>query len=59
MWYTCVQWNITQPLKRNEILPFVATRMDLEGNMPSEINQTEKQIPYNFIYMCNLKKQKK
>ena len=37
----------------------MATWMDLEGNMPSEINQTEKQISYNFIYMCNLKKQNK
>ena len=28
--------------KRNEILPFVATRMDLEGILLSEISQTEK-----------------
>ena len=29
------QWNITQPQK-NEILPFVATLMDLEGIMLTE-----------------------
>ena len=33
--------NIIQPFKK-EILPFVTTRMDLEGNMLSEISQTEK-----------------
>ena len=35
-----IQWNNTQP-QRNGILPFVTTRMDLEGIMLSEINQTE------------------
>ena len=29
-------------IKKNEILPFEATWMDLEGIMPSEISQTEK-----------------
>ena len=29
-------------IKRNEILPFQAAQMDLEGIMPSEINQTKK-----------------
>ena len=28
-------------IKKNEILPFVTTVMDLEGNMLSEINQME------------------
>ena len=29
-------------IKKNEILPFAATRMDLEGIMLSEISHTEK-----------------
>ena len=33
------QWNITQPLKKNKILPFARTWMDLEGIMLSEIRK--------------------
>ena len=29
-------------IKKNDILPFAATQMDLEGIMLSEISQTEK-----------------
>ena len=41
--------------KKKEILPFVATWMDLEGIMLSEIHQTEKEIQGDLIYMWNLK----
>ena len=44
-------------LKRNEILPFVATWMDLEINIPSEVSQIEKDKYYMVsLNMCNLKK---
>ena len=35
-------------IKKNEILAFTTTWMDLEGTTLSEIHQTEK---YNFTYM--------
>jgi len=34
--------------KKNDILPFAATWMGLEGIMPSEINQTEKDKYYTM-----------
>ena len=55
-------WNIYtmkchSDLKRNEILPFVATWMDLEINIPSEVSQIEKDKYYLVsLNMCNLKK---
>ena len=44
MWYT--QTHRTTTHLKNEILPFIATWMDLEGIMLSEINQMERQILY-------------
>ena len=37
--YTMVYYSA---IKKNEMLPFAATWMDLEGNMLSEVSQTEK-----------------
>ena len=42
LWYIYTQWNIFQPSKNEEILPFVTTWMNLEGIMLNEISQTEK-----------------
>ena len=42
MWYIHTQWNTTELSKKNEILPFATTWMELEGIMLSEINQSEK-----------------
>ena len=42
-------------LKKDEILPFVTTWMDLEGIMLSEVSYRERQILFDFIYMWNLK----
>ena len=41
--------------KKNEVIPFLATRMDLEIFILSEVIQTEKQIPC-IIYMYDLRK---
>ena len=37
--------------KKNKILPFATTWMDLEGIMFSEISQTERQILYVIIHV--------
>lgn len=37
--------------KQRDILLLVTTQIDLEGMMLSEINPTEKQIPYNLTCM--------
>ena len=39
---------------KNEILPFVATWMDLEGIMLSEISQTEKDKFYMLSLTCGI-----
>ena len=44
-------------IKKNGILPFAATWMDLEGILLSEISQRERQILYDIAYMWNLKNQ--
>ena len=41
MWYICTM-EYYSAIKENEILPFAAKWMDLEGIMLSEISQTEK-----------------
>ena len=46
-------------ITKNEILTFATTRMDLDGIMLSEINQTEKdRYFFDLIYMGNLDKRK-
>ena len=42
-------------IKKNEILPFAATWMDLEGIMLNEISQTEKDKYCMISLMWNLK----
>ena len=42
-------------IKKNEIMPFAATGMDMEIIILSEVSQTEKD---NSTYMRNLKKER-
>ena len=46
-----VRWNITHPLKKNEIVPFVATWMDLENTMLSEIRQRKTNTMWCHSYV--------
>ena len=41
-------------VKNNEILPFAAARMDLEGIMLSEISQTEKDKSCMISLICGI-----
>ena len=43
-------------IKKNEIMPFAATWMDLEVIILSEVSQTEEDISYDIAYMWSLKK---
>ena len=43
-------------IKKNEIMPFAATWMDLEIIIPSEVSQTEKDKYHMISHMWNLKK---
>ena len=42
-------------IEKNNILPFVATCMDLEGIMLSEISQTEKDKYHMISHICGIK----
>ena len=42
-------------IKKNGILPFAATWMDLAGIMLSEISQTENE-KYNVVFICGISK---
>ena len=39
--------------KKNQMMPFTATRMQLEITILSEVSQKEKQMPHDIIYMWN------
>ena len=42
-------------MSKNEIMPFAATWMELEGIIPSEISQLEKDRYHVFTHMWNLR----
>ena len=43
-----MQRNITQPLKKNEMLSFATTWMNLEDIMPGEISQRKANTVYYY-----------
>ena len=53
MWYIYTM-EYYSAIKKNEILPFATTWMELEGIMLSEVNQSEKD-KYDFTHMRTLR----
>ena len=51
----CIYDGILLSNKKNEIMPFATTWLDLKIIMLSKISQREKQMPYDITYMSNLK----
>ena len=41
-------------IKKNEIMPYVATWMDLETVILSEVSQTEKDMYYMILLICGI-----
>ena len=52
--HTHTQTHTYIGIKKNEILPFAATWMDLEGIMLSEISQTEKDKYCMISLICGI-----
>ena len=48
-----IQWNTTQPEKKDKIVLFATTWMDLEGMTLNEISQTKTNI-HDFTHMQNI-----
>ena len=55
MWYIYTM-EYYSAIKKNEIISFAATWMDLEIIILSEVSQRERQISYEIAYVWNLKK---
>ena len=56
MWYIhTMEYSLA--IKKNKILPFVATWMDLEGIMLSKINQTQRDKYHMILLYMESRKQ--
>ena len=53
MWSTYTM-EYYSAIKKNEIMPFVATWMDLEMIIPSEVGQTEKDRYHMISIICGI-----
>ena len=53
MWYRCTM-ECYSAIKKNKIMPFAATRMDLEIIILSEVSQTEKDKYHVISLICGI-----
>ena len=53
MWYIYTMENYSA-IKKNEIMPFASTWMDLEMIIPSEISQKEKDKYHMISFTCGI-----
>ena len=53
MWYVYTM-EYYSAIKKNEIMPFAATWMDLEIIILSEVNQTEKDKYHMILLICGI-----
>ena len=53
MWYVYTM-EYYSAIKKNEIMPFAATQIDLEGTMVREISQTEDNKHCMISLMCGI-----
>ena len=53
MWYIYTM-EYYSAIKKNEIMPFAATWMDLEINILSEVSQTEKDKYHMISLLCGI-----
>ena len=49
---TYIQWNTTWPVKKNEIMPFAATWMQLEILILSEVSKKKKDKHHMIALIC-------
>ena len=52
--HTHIQWNITQSQKKNEIMPFAATWMDIVIIILSEISQKDEYNDHLISLICGI-----
>ena len=49
-----IQWNVNQPLKKDEMLPFTMIWIELEGIMLSQTSQSEKDNHHMFSLLWEI-----
>ena len=53
-WDIYTQWNTIRPLKKDKIMPFAATWMELEILILSEVSQKEKDKYHMISLICGI-----